>query len=142
MNKEAIRELYEDCLNERQWAMLDRFIADDFTGIRGEKGAAGFAAAIKPLWQAFPDIRYALEDIVADGDRVAVSWKWTGTHEGVFNGYSPTGKTVTNEGMAVFQFRDGKIVHGRILTDRLGFLQQIGVVAPDLGAALPLAGKK
>jgi predicted ester cyclase len=77
---------------------------------------------------AFPDLHYTVEDVVADGDRVAVRWHWTGTHQGAFRGIAATQRAVTNNGLAIFRLRDGRIVAATLETDRLGFLQAIGVV--------------
>jgi len=75
--------------------------------------------------------------VICEDDRVTVRWTWTGTHTKPFNGFGPTGRQYTNSGMAVFQLRDGKIVHAWLQTDRLGFLQQLGVVPTNLGVAPP-----
>ena len=85
------------------------------------------------LRTAFPDIHYTLDDVVAEGDRVAVRWHWTGTHKAPFRAFPATGKAVTNPGTGIFRFQDGKIVAAALETDRLGFLEQIGVVPPNVG---------
>ncbi len=134
-NKEAVLKLYEEVLNTGKFDLLNHFVAEDYTGVSGQKGPAAFAEPIKPLRQGFPDIRWTVEDLVAEGDRVAVRWIWRGTHTGPFRGFAATGKNVTNRGMVIFNFRDGKIIESWIETDRLGFLQQIGAVPQDLGSA-------
>jgi steroid delta-isomerase-like uncharacterized protein len=133
-NKEGVRKLYEDILNTGKLELLNQIIAEEYVGAFGQKGPSGFAGPIQELRQGFPDIKYTIEGLMAEGERVAVRWKWRGTHTGSFRGFAASQKQVTNEGIAIFQFRDSKVVHSWIMTDRLGFLQQIGVVSQDLGS--------
>lgn len=58
---------------------------------------------------------------------------WTGTHRGPFRGFPVTGKAVSNPGAGFFRLEGGKIVAGVLDTDRLGFLEQIGVVSEGVG---------
>jgi predicted ester cyclase len=133
-NKQQIRRLYDDCINPHRPALLPQLVDDEFTNARGERGPAAFNAGIEALRAGFPDIHYDVEDVVAEGDRVTVRWLWKGTHTGPFGGVAPSRRLVSNEGMAIFQLRDGKIVRIWLQTDRLGFLQALGVVPKDVGA--------
>jgi predicted ester cyclase len=90
------------------------------------------AALLEPialLVKAFPDIKYTLEEPVAEGDRVAVRFSWTGTHAAQFRHIPASGKTVTNTGLAIYTLRDGVVTAATLETDRLGFLQQLGATA-------------
>src|SRR5262249_36960708 len=97
-NREIIRRLFEDCFNSGKLGTLDAFIDPDYAGAGGQKGVAAFAAPIANLLRAFPDIHYTIEDLVAEDDRVAVKWTWSGTHTGDFSGIAATQKSVSNEG--------------------------------------------
>ena len=130
-NKKAVEELFESCFNQGQHQVLDRLLSPDFVGAQGEKGPEAFKRTVMGLKTAFPDIHYAVNDVVAEGDTVAVRWRWTGTHKAAFRMFAPTGKTMANTGAAFFQLRDGKIVAASLETDRLGFLQQLEIVPPD-----------
>ena len=134
--KAAIRHLYEDCLNTGRLEFLDQIVAEDYVGPDDQRGPSGFAATIQGLRQGFPDIQWTIEDLVAEDDKVSIRWSWQGTHLGTFRGNPASGKRVTNSAIAIYQFRDGQIVHVWMQTDRLGFLQQIGLVPQDVGAAL------
>lgn len=129
---QIIREIYDQALNKRKTELLKEFISDDFVGVRGLKGPKGFEEPVKILINAFPDILWNIEDIITDGDKVVVKWKWHGTHMGQFQNFTPTGKIMTNEGVGIFEFEDRKIVKADIQTDRLGFLQQLEVVPLDV----------
>lgn len=131
-NKEMIETMYDQCLNKRNLAILHQFVADEFTRGGTTKGAAAFQEPILPLFKAFPDIKWNIQHIVSDGNKVAVTWKWQGTHNGTINNIPATGKTITNEGMAIYEMKDGKITGTQVLTDRLGFLQSLGVLPDDV----------
>jgi predicted ester cyclase len=113
--------------------MLAELVAEDYQS-DGQNGLAGFASNIESLRKGFPDIKFTLQDLIAEGDRVTARWQWAGTHDGTFRGIPPTHKQVTNDGIVIYQFRDNKIIHSWLQTDRLGALQQIGAVPKDLGA--------
>jgi steroid delta-isomerase-like uncharacterized protein len=131
-NKEIVRKLFEESLNKGNLALLSDLFAADFTGPQGEKGPAGFRVNVEPLLKAFPDIHYTIKDLVAEDDKVGVNWTWRGTQTGPFRNIPATGRSVTNDGMAVFVLKDGKIVSCVTQTDRLGFWQGLGVLPADL----------
>ncbi len=84
---------------------------------------------------AFPDMHETIEQMVADGEWVAVRETFAGTHRGEFNGIPPTGKRVSVQAQTFFRVRAGKIVEDRPLVDMLRMLQQLGVIpTPDQGA--------
>jgi predicted ester cyclase len=60
-----------------------------------------------------------------------VRWTWEGTHRAPIRGYPASGARVKDSGMAIYEFAGGKIRSVWLQTDRLGFLQQIGVVPDD-----------
>ncbi|MCW3467051.1 ester cyclase [Chitinophaga nivalis] len=131
-NKSIIRELYSNTLNKHDLTGLPAIISDEYTGANGIKGAAGFGAAMSDLFRSFPDIQWQVKSLLADGDQVAVQWIWTGTHLGAFQHIPPTGKKVTATGTIHYQLKAGKIIHLDLLTDRLGFLQQLEALPADL----------
>jgi len=134
-NKETVRKLFEEVFNNRKTQLLADLISDDYVGPRGEKGPSGFQAQIGGLVAAFPDIHYVLEDLISGDDKVVVSWTWHGTHKAIFTTIPATGKTVSNEGMAICGFRDGKIISFKLQTDRLGFWQQLGLLPANPAVA-------
>lgn len=131
-NKEKIRQLYEQSLNKNNLSLLAGIISPDYTGGGGKKGAAAFEAPIALLIKAFPDIQWKIEDLVAEDDKVMIRWTWQGTHTGQFQQHAATGRAVSNDGMAVYIFRDGKVIDAQVQTDRLGFLQQLNVLPADV----------
>ncbi len=135
-NKAIVRRLYEDLINTGNLDGLAELIDSEFVGVLGEKGPSGFANTIAGLRLAFPDIQFTIEDMIDEGDRIAVRWTWRGTHQGSFQGFPASYKQVTVTGIAIYHVRGGKVVRAWLQSDRLGVLQQIGVVAslPELVA--------
>lgn len=131
-NKRSVGKLFET-FNDGDLAAIDQLVGHEYVGAQGDRGPAGFKVVVVNLRSAFPDLHYTLEDVVAEGDRVAVRWRWTGTHAAPFRAFPPTGKAVTNTGSGIFQLTEGKIVAATLETDRLGFLEQIGAVPPGVG---------
>jgi steroid delta-isomerase-like uncharacterized protein len=81
---------------------------------------------------AFPDLQATVKDMVAEEDRVAACYTWTGTHQGEFMGIAPTGKKTTTVAFTIRRIVDGKIIEHWMLGDNLGLLRQLGVKAiPD-----------
>jgi steroid delta-isomerase-like uncharacterized protein len=136
-NKGIVRKLFEESLNKGKLELLPDLFAADFTGPQGEKGPVAFRMTIEPLLKAFPDIHYTIKYLVAENDKVAVSWTWQGTQTGQFRNIPATGKVISNEGMAVFVLKAGKIVSASTQTDRLGFLQGLGALPTDLTSLAP-----
>lgn len=140
-NKEVIRQLFEEVFNKGRTELLKDLVAGEYIGPRGDKGPAAFQSTIAGLLKAFPDIHYQLEELFSADDKVAVRWIWSGTHKATFVGplatIPATGKSISNEGMAIYECSDGKIVSGHLQTDRLGFLQQLGIVPANPAATAP-----
>jgi len=132
-NKRSVEKLFESCFNQNELGLLDQLVAPEYIGPRGDKGPAGFRGIVVGLRTAFPDIHYTIDDVIAEGDRVAARWHWTGTHKAAFRAFAATGKTLSNPGIGIFRFKDGKIVAAAMETDRLGFLEQIGMVPQNVG---------
>lgn len=82
---------------------------------------------------SFPDLRCTVDDMLAEGDKVATRWAIRGTHRGDLMGIPPTGKQIEVPGITIHHFVDGKIAEGWTNVDMLGMLQQLGV-APSPGA--------
>jgi predicted ester cyclase len=78
------------------------------------------------MHSAFPDIQYTLEEIVAEGDRVAWRFLAQGTHSGQSKGIRPTGKKVTVNGIVMNKFADGRVSEHWLLLDGLDMFRQIG----------------
>jgi predicted ester cyclase len=80
------------------------------------------------VYSATPNLSHTIEDMLAEGDRVAVRLTARGTHTGEFMGIPPTGKQVTVTGTVICRIAEGKIQEDWFNSDALGLLQQLGVI--------------
>jgi steroid delta-isomerase-like uncharacterized protein len=92
------------------------------------RGPAGYLAIIGMMRGGFPDIQWTLEEMVAEGDKVAARFTMRGTHQGTFFGVPPSGKKIAVRAMNIYRLSDGKFVEEHGQPDMLGLLQQIGAV--------------
>jgi steroid delta-isomerase-like uncharacterized protein len=92
-------------------------------------GVAGARNFMAPFQQAFPDLRFSIEEQLAEGNRVLTRWVVRGTHRDELMGIPPTGREVQLSGMTVQQIADGKIVEDWANWDLHGMLRQLGVLS-------------
>lgn len=91
-------------------------------------GLAGLQDILRAMRTGFPDIVFAIEEQVSEGDKVASRFTWTGTHRGPFLDIPATGKAVRVWGVVIDRLVDGRIKETRILMDTMGMMMQLGVV--------------
>ncbi len=103
------------------------FIGPAYWGeiIQGREGFKGF---IRYLRTAFPDLAFRIEEEIACGSRIITRFRMTGTHQGQWLEFAPTGRPVDLPGADIFRVADGRITEIRVFYDTLGLLQQLGVV--------------
>src|SRR5574340_1265209 len=133
--KEKIWFLYDSILNTKQFEKLTQVISVEYTNQLGEKGVEGFQKSILGLATAFPNAHWTIEEIICENNKVVVKQKFTGTQTNKFQNISPTNKLVSVDGIATYQLKSGKIIRSQIQTDRLGFLQQLGVIPQNVSVA-------
>jgi steroid delta-isomerase-like uncharacterized protein len=135
-NKALIRRFYEEVFNKRNLAALDDFYAPehaDHTLPPGlPVGPEGTKQAIAMTLEGFPDLCVTIEDMIAEGDKVVIKFTTHGTQKGPLGGIPPTGKQVAVSTIEISRVEGGKIVEDWGLDDRLGMLQQLGLV-PAMG---------
>ncbi len=108
-------------------------LAPDFVGhvppFPDAHGPEGYKRFIAGTYGAYPDARFDVEDVIAEGDRVAVRYTLRGTHEGTTRmGVAPTGKEVAASIIGILKLADGKIVEMWTNVDFLGLMQQMGAI--------------
>jgi steroid delta-isomerase-like uncharacterized protein len=127
-----VRRLFEETWNTGNMAaadeMLDPNYVDHSTLATQAPGIEGFKGRIAGLRKTFPDSRFTIEDIFADGDRVAFRWTITGTDTGGFMGRPPTGKSVVVTGINIERIADGKVAEHWSSPDNLGMMRQLGMI--------------
>jgi predicted ester cyclase len=125
-------ELFVECWRTGDVDILDEVLAPEF--VYHSPGAppdlGGFKQSLLMLRAAFPDMRSTVEDLFAEGDRVADLLTWQATHQGELMGIPPTGNTVMGTEMHISRIAEGKIVERWGQGDNLGLMRQLGVVPP------------
>ncbi len=138
-NKAIVRRIIEEFWNKADLAVARHCYADNFVchttsvpeDLVGPRAMMKYAIAVRA---ACSGCRITIEDMIAEGDKVATRWIFTGTSRGEWQGIPPTGQPVTFTGISIARFEGGKCVEEWINADDLALLRQLGAV-PDLGRA-------
>ena len=102
-----------------------------------------YAAYLQEGRSAFPDMKIAIIEMIADGETVMAEVRITGTHEGEFKGLPPTGRSVNVRGMGKFSITDGTVEECHLYYDSQEMAHQLGVTFPEILGHLPkLAWRK
>lgn len=132
-NKALVQQFYEVVINQKNLAALNQFVAPNAVNHTVPSGLPqGPNQFLTMHLNAFPDANVTVEDLLADGDKVVALVSISGTHRGAFRAVSATGKPITVMGIHIFRIVNGKMVEHWGLIDRIGALQQLGVV-PQTG---------
>jgi steroid delta-isomerase-like uncharacterized protein len=139
-NKEVIRAYVETIFNQQQVDRADELVAADYLDHAALPGQAPGLQGARKKWAMYlagiPDLRVSIEDLVAEGDKVAVRRSYEGTHQGELLGVPPTGKHVQIGGISIFRLAQGKITEQWEQLDRLALMQQLGVLpTPGQGSS-------
>src|SRR5919201_2483348 len=133
-NKALVRRLYEECNKGKEAgiAVLDELVAPDYVWHGAPPSVspdrAGWRQLRTAFYTAFPDLHATVEDLIAEGDKVAYRITGRGTHQGEFMGIPPTGKQIRWTGIEIDRIKDGKVVESWPNADNLGLMQQLGVI--------------
>lgn len=136
-NKQIVR-CFKECQGRPdEAAVMREILAPGYRRLRG--GMANLAANARDqnfaetrhgLRGAFPDRSDFIEEMVADGDRVGMRWRLTGTHRGELFGIAATGRKIDIWELGVFRLANGRITEGWFMADEIGLLRQLGVNLP------------
>ncbi|MBK8905384.1 MAG: ester cyclase [Anaerolineaceae bacterium] len=133
-NKTTIRRIFA-VLNEKDLDDVVSYYQPDclFHGWGPQTmDAAGYKATMSALLAAFPDAYFQMNDVIAEGDRVAVPHTLRGTHQAEFQGVPATGKSVVVEAIVIFRLENGQPAELWLGADFFGLMQQLGVIpAPE-----------
>ena len=129
-NKALVRRAYE-LANRRELDAFFELLAPEYvehlpTGDKSLEQVKQYAGTV---FEAFPDIHFTIEDMVAEGDKVAVRVTWRGTHKGVFMDIAPTGNKIDITNANIIKIAAGKWVEFWNVTD-VRLIQQLGDI-PD-----------
>ena len=129
-NKAIARRWMDEAWQKASPSSMDELLAPNFVFNYPMSGAKpnleGYKQTVSEIHSSFPDIQFTTEDMVAEGDKVAVYWKGVGTHKREFLGIAATGKQVTTEGISILHISGSRIVEEIQFMNTLEALQQIG----------------
>lgn len=112
-NKDLIRRVFEEIIPAGDPTAMRALMAPDFLDhdpLPGQPaGAAGGEYVVSTMHTAQPDLRFAIHDLVAEGDRVVIRWTLHGTNTGPMLGRPPSGQPVDFAAIVIFRIADGKI---------------------------------
>ena len=130
-NKQLVRR-YQEIYNNNNLEALSEVLADNLLTPRilpgVPPGLEGARAAHRIMLLGFPDYQTVIEDLIAEGDKVAARITMTGTHTGDFMGIPPTGTQVKFSGMFIVRINEGKIVEHWGEEDSVSLLIQLGAM--------------
>lgn len=131
-NKAIIRRFIK-AYNDRNLDAFDELVAEDyFDNLFQQRGREPFRELFTMAFKGFPDWYEAIEDIIAEGDKVWVRIKATGTHTNEWDLFGvsvpPTGNKITMNMVFIWRLENGKLVEGWEVDDNLEILKQMGVV--------------
>ena len=140
-NKALARQFIEEGFSKGNLAVADAIIAPNF--VNHDPGTPplpsepeGYKQLVTAYRTAYPDLQLTVDDLFAEGDKVAVRWTARGTHTGPLGDISATGKQAMMTGISVLIIAGGKVAAQYTNWDTLGMLQQLGVIpAPGQASA-------
>ena len=130
-----VRRFLEESNNGKAAAMavIDELYATDIVQHgSGEdmRGLKDYKQSFSEAYNAFPDAHWSIDDMVVEGDKVAVRLTFSGTHKGEYMGIHPTNKKVTGWGIFIDRIAGGKVVEEWQIFDMLGLMRQLGLPVP------------
>ena len=135
-NKAVIRRLIEEVYNEGNLDVVDELVAPDIFNHPAvpehQRGIDGFKHVMEWVREFSSDVHYDIDDIISEGDKVAVRMTQSGSHTGMVRGIPPTGKRFSVDYVHWFRVEDGKVAELWAVRDDLTRLEQLGLMPePD-----------
>ena len=137
--KHIIKRFVEELWNARRLEVADQIVSENcvthqlHSGVSTEpahRGPEEMKKHVSGWLMSFPDLRFNVEQMIAEADRVVSQLVMEGTHHGVWMGIPPTGKRLQIRMITIHRIADGKIAEDWVLVESLGLFQQLGAV-PD-----------
>ena len=131
-NKALVRRFVDEVQSAGNTDAIDEICSPEFVTHSAPPGAPSNREGVKQLTamfrQAFPDSYFTIEEMMAEGDKVATRKTFYGTHQGEFMGILPTGQQVSMGLIDIVRIADGRVVEHWSMGDNLGMMQQLGIV--------------
>ena len=147
-NKQIVRRLMEECWNQGKVNVVSELLANncrfhDEVFPHLTSGADNLRRHIESCRSGFPDLKFTIDDTIAERDEVVVHWTATGTHKGPFLGMQPTNKKANVSGTSIYRVENSKIVESWANWNLMSMMQQLGIAqAPQEQASKQTTGAK
>jgi steroid delta-isomerase-like uncharacterized protein len=146
-NKKMARRLMEEVWNKGREEVVDELISPkcrfhDPVFPSMTSGLENYKAHIRNCRSGFPNLKFTIEDAIAERNEVVIRWVAHGTHRGNFLGMSPTNKSANVQGTSISRFERGKIVEVWVDWNLLSLLEQLGLAMPQMQASGQPVGAK
>jgi steroid delta-isomerase-like uncharacterized protein len=136
-NATVVRRFAEEVITQGDIDSSARFVWEDVVEqvpLPGQgPGLEGLKDILRGMRSAFPDLNFAIKEQIAEGDKVASRFEWTGTHQQEFLGVPATGRQVRVWGVVIDRLEEGRIKDTRIIMDTLGLMMQLGALPSPPG---------
>lgn len=133
-NETLLRDFMQQVWNEKDVSSIARFVDPAYT-IHIDTGDpwegqtlnhAVFETRLNYSFHSFPDIHFAIQQAISDGDYVAITWMMTGTNLGSIGHFPPTNKPINCLGTTIYHFRQGRVCGHYQVFDRTTVMRQLG----------------
>jgi steroid delta-isomerase-like uncharacterized protein len=129
-----LMQKFETMINTADEVLADELIdgsASFYTPASPEPlyGGDGYLSVVHWMRKGFSDVQWKIKDIAADSEKAAVHWELTGTHDGTFLNFPPTGKKISVSVMNFYYFNsEGKVINDVAAEGMIGILRGIGAM--------------
>jgi steroid delta-isomerase-like uncharacterized protein len=132
-NKKVVNRFVEECWNQGNLNKVSELLADqvrfhDAVFPNLNPGIQNIKNHIEGCRKAFPDLKFTIDDAIAERNEVVNHWRATGTHKGQFLGMQPSNRRVTVEGTSIYRIEGAKIVEAHANWNLASMMQQLGVI--------------
>lgn len=143
-NVSTIKWIFEHGVNAHRPLAWGNVLTDDYVRhceamppeLQTIKGKTAMKSFLADIFRAFPDWHEEIQQMVVQGDRIALMTKGTGTMKAKFGPMEPTGKSAVTTTIMIHRFVDGKIAESWVTWDNLHFMNQLGLMPPP-GTSAP-----
>jgi steroid delta-isomerase-like uncharacterized protein len=133
VDRDMVVRFYGEVINKNQLELADKYIAMDAIDhdpMNDPKISTieNFRTIFGAMRKGFPDLELKVEDVIAQGDKVVVRYRMTGTHTGDFMGIKPTNRKVDLQGVDIMRVANGKFVEHWGFMDSMQLMHQLGMM--------------
>jgi steroid delta-isomerase-like uncharacterized protein len=133
-NKQIVQRFMDECWNQGKLNVVSELVADNcrfhdpvFPNLTS--GAQNLKTHIETCRRGFPDLRFAIDDTIAERNEVVIHWTATGTHKGTFLGMQPTNRKATVSGTSIYRIDGSKITEEWAHWNLMSMMEQLGLSA-------------